>query len=496
MTHYRAIPIALVAVLLTAVPAWAHVNILLDGTPQVNLSAGKGQSIPFAIQVPEGVRRLTVQSFGGSGDADLFFRRGAVPTTKTYDDRSKGNRNDETIRVERPQAGWYYAVLVARREFRGASIVARFELDRRDAGRHDACPAHGGEQLVRELSGRRGEETLVEIDVPAGLETLRIATTGGRGDNDLYLSRDRRPEPKDYEFRSVGKDTREQIEVRSPAGGTWLLLVYGYARFDDVSLRVAFTGGCICGQDRRQDRRRGPPLPRGTITSPARGTAWRVGRTEWITWQTGPRVRSVRVELSLDDGRTWNRSGITTAVPADRGRLGVALPRDRSFITSVARVRLIDVERRIVLTTSEPFSIAPNPIVLPPTRRPGRGGDRRRGDTYENDNRRDRATRIDLLKGQLHTIHPDEDEDWLEFTPRLARRFALHVTGATTPLKVEVWTVGRDGKEKRIEKAKLGRTGGTVRVQAAAGVRSYKFKIEAQDDDDTGSYHVAVLPRW
>ena len=149
MTHYTRTLIGLAAVLLLSAPVRAHVNILLDNTPQVNLSARRGQTIPFAIEVPENVDRLTVESFGGQGDGDLYLRRGAVPTTEVYDFRSRNSRNDEAFRIDKPEAGWWYAVLVAHRDFSGVSVRTRFEI--RERGQL-ACPAHpGGTEIVREL---------------------------------------------------------------------------------------------------------------------------------------------------------------------------------------------------------------------------------------------------------------------------------------------------------------------------------------------------------
>ena len=323
MTHYTRTLIGLAAVLLLSAPVRAHVNILLDNTPQVNLSARRGQTIPFAIEVPENVDRLTIESFGGQGDGDLYLRRGAVPTTEVYDFRSRNRRNDEAFRIEKPAAGWWYAVLVAHRDFSGVSVRARFEVRDR---RQDTCLAHnGGNQIVRELSGRRGSETYIDIDVPVGAETLRIATIGGRGDCDLYLSRGRRGEPKDYPHRSVSQDTVERIEIHRPSAGTWRLLVHGYGPFEAVALRVDFGSSvCTCDRGRRDEPiviRRPLPLPRGILTAPRAGTLWRIGEIESITWRTGPRVRNVRVELSYDDGRSWTLIGLPSSIDASRGRL-------------------------------------------------------------------------------------------------------------------------------------------------------------------------------
>ncbi|ESP90348.1 MULTISPECIES: S8 family peptidase [Pseudoalteromonas] len=70
-------------------------NCLSNGVPVTNLSGASGSEVAYTIDVPANAT-VNVQISGGSGDADLYVRKGAAPTTSTYDCRPYRNGNAET----------------------------------------------------------------------------------------------------------------------------------------------------------------------------------------------------------------------------------------------------------------------------------------------------------------------------------------------------------------------------------------------------------------
>lgn len=65
----------------------------------------------FRIEVPSGARTLRVVSAGGTGNADLFLRHGALPTTDQFDLASQRPGSSERMRIANPPAGtWYVGV--------------------------------------------------------------------------------------------------------------------------------------------------------------------------------------------------------------------------------------------------------------------------------------------------------------------------------------------------------------------------------------------------
>lgn len=67
-----------------------------SGFPKPNLSAAKGSWLRYTYTVPAGVSSVTFSSAGGSGDADLYLRKGTAPTTSSYGCRSWSSSNTET----------------------------------------------------------------------------------------------------------------------------------------------------------------------------------------------------------------------------------------------------------------------------------------------------------------------------------------------------------------------------------------------------------------
>ncbi len=59
---------------------------------------------------------------GGSGDADLYVRKGSNPTTSKYDCRSDENDNDEQCVFSSPAAAKYYILLYGNEAFAGVTI--------------------------------------------------------------------------------------------------------------------------------------------------------------------------------------------------------------------------------------------------------------------------------------------------------------------------------------------------------------------------------------
>jgi len=78
----------------------------------------------FKIAVPAGATSLTIVMSGGTGDADLYVKHGAVPTLSVYDYRPYQSGNNETVTVTNPTAGDWYISLHAYEAYNGVTLVA------------------------------------------------------------------------------------------------------------------------------------------------------------------------------------------------------------------------------------------------------------------------------------------------------------------------------------------------------------------------------------
>jgi hypothetical protein len=101
-------------------------NALQNGVPVGGLSGAQGSSQVYRITVPPGRSRLEVRTSGGTGDVDLSVRRGAQPTTFSYNCRSAGSSNSETCAINNPSSGDWYILLKGYRTYSGVTLVASY----------------------------------------------------------------------------------------------------------------------------------------------------------------------------------------------------------------------------------------------------------------------------------------------------------------------------------------------------------------------------------
>jgi V8-like Glu-specific endopeptidase len=96
-------------------------STLLD---QSNVSGASKAWKHYAITVPSGATKLTVNQSGGTGDADLYVRRTSQPTTSSYTCRSQNTSNTESCSVSSPAAGTWYVSVYGYSAFSGVTVKA------------------------------------------------------------------------------------------------------------------------------------------------------------------------------------------------------------------------------------------------------------------------------------------------------------------------------------------------------------------------------------
>lgn len=99
-------------------------NVLSSGVPVVGISLAKNATKTFTINVPAGKTKLIFKLSGGSGDGDIYAKFGIAPTTTSYDAKSDGSTNAETITINAPKAGTYFLLMSAYGAVSGATLLA------------------------------------------------------------------------------------------------------------------------------------------------------------------------------------------------------------------------------------------------------------------------------------------------------------------------------------------------------------------------------------
>ncbi len=102
-------------------------TVINNNAPVKNLSDAQWGERYYKITVPSGQDNLTIKISGGSGDCDLYVRRGALPATSTYDFRPYLGGNNESVSVNSPASGDWYVMLRGYSAYSGVSLHALYK---------------------------------------------------------------------------------------------------------------------------------------------------------------------------------------------------------------------------------------------------------------------------------------------------------------------------------------------------------------------------------
>ncbi|MEY4607926.1 MAG: hypothetical protein RL625_143 [Gemmatimonadota bacterium] len=97
---------------------------LTSGTAVTGISGKVGDYILYRVYVPEGATSLKFEMSGGTGDFDLYVRRGTPPTYTQWQCRPYAGGNNETCTFANPASGTWYAMLDVYEDGAGVSLKA------------------------------------------------------------------------------------------------------------------------------------------------------------------------------------------------------------------------------------------------------------------------------------------------------------------------------------------------------------------------------------
>ncbi|BBN83194.1 hypothetical protein PA25_31790 [Pseudoalteromonas sp. A25] len=98
---------------------------LQKGVAKTDLSGAKYSEQFFYFDVPAGASNITFKMAGGTGDADLYVRKGEKPTTLIYDCRPYRWGNGETC-TQNDGSGRYHVMIRAFSSFNGVQLTADY----------------------------------------------------------------------------------------------------------------------------------------------------------------------------------------------------------------------------------------------------------------------------------------------------------------------------------------------------------------------------------
>ncbi|MCF7838266.1 MAG: pre-peptidase C-terminal domain-containing protein, partial [Candidatus Marinimicrobia bacterium] len=219
-----------------AMTAGAQYQQIVNNQTLTGLSDTAGDEKIFMVYAPT-VGTLEVKTWGGTGNANLYVRHGAVPTTTVYDHRSMGATNNEEVSDPHASTGWHYIMIKAQTAYSDLNVRFRFWSE-----------LYNGQYLpVMPVAGAQASSRIFRFWVPQGQDLLRVQTGGGTGDADLYLKHDDFPTTADYDHRSFLSGNNETINVTSPAWGWWYAMVHGYTAYNGLNIVKAYAGSLSNG---------------------------------------------------------------------------------------------------------------------------------------------------------------------------------------------------------------------------------------------------------
>lgn len=149
---------------------------LTNGREEANLSGAVDSETLYYIDVPEGSKDLSIATFNGTGDVDLYVRYGAAPTLSTFDFRPYLDGNVETVNIPTIKAGRYYVLLHGYDSYAGLSLKAAFT----------AAQTPGGGVITK--TGSLAGKKWVNFEITSTGKPLDFALTWDNSqDLDLYL---------------------------------------------------------------------------------------------------------------------------------------------------------------------------------------------------------------------------------------------------------------------------------------------------------------------
>jgi vibriolysin len=208
------------------------VTSLSNGVPVSNLSGSSGSWRHYKIAVPSSQSSLQIVQSGGSGDADLYVKRGSQPTTSSYDYRPYLNGNNETVNVTNPASGDWYISIRGYSSYSGVTLKATYSGS--GGGGGGSCTSYSG-SLSGTGSSQYQPNGSYYYSSTSGTHTAALTGPSGT-DFDLYLQKWNGSSWSNVKS-SLGSTSTENISY-SGTSGYYRYRVYSYTGSGSYNLCI------------------------------------------------------------------------------------------------------------------------------------------------------------------------------------------------------------------------------------------------------------------
>ena len=200
---------------------------------------GGGNQLPVA-NFSVAVSGLTATFTDGSSDSD-----GSIASRSwNFGD---GTTSTATNPSKTYSAAGTYAVSLTVTDNQGGSSSTNRSVTVSTGGGLPECTAPRADQLERNCSRSNqsatsaGNSTYFWVFIPSGTTQLRITTSGGTGNADLFYNAGTWPSPSNYTQRSINSGNSESIIVNNPPGNTYVYIsLYATAPYSGLKISTEF----------------------------------------------------------------------------------------------------------------------------------------------------------------------------------------------------------------------------------------------------------------
>lgn len=200
-------------------------NSLTSGVTVNNLSGAKANEQDFYIDTTTVNTRVDIQLSGGSGDADLYVKKGSVPTKTDYDCRPFIGGNNESCDVLLASPGRVYIRLIGYSAYNGASLLATNTVSTPN-------------EYPKENLTATTNNWLRHVYTATQNETVNVSINGGSGDADLYINKTGEPTDNSYTCRPYLSGNNESCSVTLSVGEALYIGIKAYSTFAGTTLNI------------------------------------------------------------------------------------------------------------------------------------------------------------------------------------------------------------------------------------------------------------------
>jgi Zn-dependent metalloprotease len=207
------------------------VTTMTNNQTLTNLSGATGSWAYYKITVPTGQTSLKITMSGGTGDADLYVKRGAQPTSSSYDYRPYLNGNAESVSVTNPVAGDWYIGINAYSAYSGVSLNAVYATST-----STGCTNYTGTLSGTGVS-QYTPSTSGYVSSVSGTHSGKLTGPASGADFDLYLQK--LSSTTWSQVAASESATASETINYSGTAGTYRFRVYAYSGSGSYTLCVS-----------------------------------------------------------------------------------------------------------------------------------------------------------------------------------------------------------------------------------------------------------------